>query len=149
MSHITEQTGGLRGYPNISAAAAMLDVSAATLSRRTDLARLPRGDRDIALSPREVLRLATIYRKRSLNEVAQSLLDHAEQSGGDERAGVELDVERFFEDRVPTQEDKQRVSQIARQLLPADLAERIEQVLGEQGEALPEFVPGWIQPPGS
>jgi hypothetical protein len=149
MSHITEQTDALRGYPNISAAAAMLDVSAATLSRRADLARLPRGDRDIALGPREVLRLAVIYRKRSLNEVAQSLLDHAEQSGGDERPAVELEIERFFEDRVPTHEDKQRVSELARQLLPADLAERIEKVLGEQGEALPEFVPGWIQPSGS
>jgi hypothetical protein len=148
MSNTTEQTGSLRGYPNISAAAAMLEVSVATLSRREDLARLPRGDRDIALAPREVLRLAGIYRKRSLNEVAQDLLDHAEQTAPQERASVEAEVERFFEDRVPTREEKERFRELARQLLPADLAGRVEGVLAEQGEALPEFVPGWVQPSG-
>jgi hypothetical protein len=149
MSNTTQQTGSLTGYPNISAAAAMLGVSVATISRREDLARLRRGDRDIAIAPGEVLRLAGIYRKRSLNEVAQALLDHAEDAAREDLGVVEAEVERFFEERVPTREDRERFRELARQLLPADLAGRVEEVLGEKGEALPDFVPGWVQPSGS
>jgi hypothetical protein len=147
MSNTTEQTGSLKGYPNISAAAAMLGVSVATLSRRDDLARLRRGDRDIALAPGEVLRLASIYRKRSLNDVAQGLLDHAEQTAPEELGAVEAEVERFFEERAPAREEKERFRELARQLLPADLAGRVEAILDEKGEALPDMVQGYMQPP--
>src|SRR5438874_12582321 len=72
-----DRSPSLQAYPNLTAAAEILGVSASTLSRRGDLATEHRGERDIVIAPADVLRLAVIYRKRSLNDVAQALLDHA------------------------------------------------------------------------
>jgi DNA-binding transcriptional regulator YdaS (Cro superfamily) len=149
MTNRTEQAGSLQAYPNISAAAVMLGVSPATLSRRKDVHRLPRGERDVVIAPAEVLRLATIYRKRSLNDVAQQLLDHARQSASEDANTIERDIEQFFEDRGPTPEDKERFRSQARQLLPADLASAVEAALAQEGEVLPEAVKGWQPRPQS
>lgn len=92
---------GMRGsslapYPTMSQAAKMLGVAPSTLSRRPDVVTHARGDRDTVLLPAEVLRLGRIYRKRSINEVAADLVDHAAQHG--ER--IEDEVDEFFEAEV-------------------------------------------------
>jgi hypothetical protein len=148
MSNTAEQAGSLQAYPNISAAAGMLGVSAATLSRRKDLRKLPRGERDLVIAPADVLRMAAIYRKRSLNEVAQQLLDHAERSAPNANM-IEAEIEQFFEDRAPTGEEKERFRSLARELLPADLASAVEAALAQEGDVLPEAVKGWQPRPQS
>lgn len=81
----------LRPYPTMSQAARLLGVAASTLSRRADLAVEARGDRDLVLLPAEVLRLARVYRKRSINEVAADLIDLATVSGDGGRVEREVD----------------------------------------------------------
>src|SRR2546423_14929571 len=95
-----EGEASLQVYPNLSKAAEMLGVSASTLSRRDDLAAEPRGERDRVVPATEVLRLAAIYRRRSLNDTAQSLLEFAEKASKEEATRVEQEVEAFFERRV-------------------------------------------------
>jgi hypothetical protein len=139
----------LQAHPNIRTAAQLLDVSPSTLSRRKDLAAHPRGDRDRVLSPKEVLRLAAIYRKRSLNDVAQDLIDHARQASATEAARVEEEVEEFFEQRAVSDERRDEFLALARQLLPASLYEEIEATLAERGAALPDALVGDLPLPRS
>lgn len=74
---IPDRTDVLSGYPTLNAAARMLGISPSTLCRRKDLAAEARGERDRILRAREVMRLATVYRRRSLNEVGAELLVYA------------------------------------------------------------------------
>lgn len=134
----------LQAYPNLSTAARILGISASTLSRRDDTAVESRGERDRVLAPKEVLRLAAIFRRRSLNDVAQGLLDHARGSAPEEAARIEEEIEQFFESR--TIKDSQRVEflELAQRLLPPVLAQQVEAVLREPGDDLPDVVRGWI-----
>ncbi len=133
----------LRAYPNIRAAAKMLDVAASTLSRRTDLVSEARGERDQVLPPSEVMRLAGIYRKRSLNDVAQDLIDLARESSPEEAARVEGEIESYFEAQTIGPDEREQFIESARRLLPPELFERIEEALDEQGQKLPDALFGY------
>lgn len=144
-----EQTSSLHAYPNLTAAAEMIGVSASTLSRRDDLAAESRGERDRVLRPSEVLRLAAIYRQRSLNDVAQDLIDHARTASLQEAARVEEDVESFFEGRAISDERRADFLEQARRLLPASLYAEVEATLSQRGEALPDALIGDLPVPRS
>jgi hypothetical protein len=143
MPHHPDTTESLQAHPNITAASEMLAVSASTLSRRSDLAAERRGERDIVLPPREVLRLAAIYRKRSLNDVAQALIEHAGLAGTEEQRRVEGEIEDFFGPHVDIVDEHEQLLTLARRLLPADLCEQIEAVTKERGAELPDAIQGY------
>lgn len=133
----------LEAYPNISAAAEMLGVSASTISRRPDLRADARGERDRVLTPGEVLRLCRIFRKRSINDVAQALLDHAAQFGPEAHARVEREIEGHFERHtVAAQIDELRT--LARQMLPPELATQVEASLDRPAGDMPTLVEGYL-----
>ena len=137
-----DSTSPLQAYPNIRAAAEMLGVSASTLSRREDAISERRGERDVVLAPAEVLRLGAIYRKRSLNDVAQDLIDHANEAGDVERRRVEEEVEAFFEaNSVSAQRDE--LLRLARRMLPAELYRQIEANLKREAGDPPDLIQGY------
>ncbi len=143
-SSSTDRGASLSGYPNLSEAAAILDVSTSTLSRRKDLSPLPRGERDLVLSAMEVLRLAAIYRKRALTDVAQDLLDRG-ADGGAEKQRVETEVEGFFEDRELRAEDVEGFVETARRLLPPGLFDAVEKTVRAEVEPPPAQIIGYQQ----
>lgn len=133
----------LESYPNISAAAAMLGVSASTISRRRDLRAEARGERDRVMAPGEVLRLGRVFRKRSINDVAQALLEHAEPFGQEAKARIEREIEAHFDEYpVAAQVDELRV--LARRLLPSELADQVEANLDAAVGGMPTLVEGYI-----
>jgi hypothetical protein len=137
----------LQAYPNISAAAALLGVDASTLSRRADLAIRPRGERDRVLAPLEVMRLAVIYRKRSLNDVAHDLIEHARAVDAGAVSRVEEEIQGFFEGREVRDEDLAKFLELGRRLLPASLLTEIEAVLTTKGAKLPPVIRGDVPLP--
>lgn len=148
MPHHPDSTESLQAYPNIRAAAEILRVSASTLSRRSDVASERRGERDLVLGPAEVLRLAAIYRKRSLNDVAQDLLEHAGAAGPEEQRRVEEEIEAFFEaNTISAQRDE--FLRLARRILPPELCEQIEASLGREARELPDMIQGYPPAPES
>jgi hypothetical protein len=138
----TPESGSLRAYPNIAAAAKMLGVSASTISRRADLARQTRGERDVVLAPREVLRLARIYRQRSVNEVAQDLLDHAENVDAGERPAVEAQVEEHFGEWT-SEVEREQLLWLARRLLDPETASSVEAQLGGVAGEQVSYIQGY------
>lgn len=132
----------LQAYPNISAAAALLGVDASTLSRRSDLVTHRRGERDRVLPPVEVMRLAAIYRKRSLNDVAYDLIEHARAADTAEVSRVEEHIQSFFDSRELRDEERANFLEVARRLLPASLSKEVEAVLAAKGAELPPIVRG-------
>jgi len=146
--HPDSTTQSLQAYPNIKAAADILGVSASTLSRRQDLVSEHRGERDVALRPAEVLRLAAIYRKRSLNDVAQDLLEHAHAVGAEEHVRVEEEIEAFF-DANTIAAQREQLSRLARRMLPPELCEQIEASLGQEARELPDMIQGYPPRPES
>lgn len=138
-----DHTASLQAYPNLTAAAKLLDVSASTLSRRKDLASEPRGERDIVVPVTEVLRLASIYRQRSLNDVAQDLIDHAAKTSRDAAARVEMEIEAFFENRAISDKRREDFLVLARQFLPEPLYNEVEATVSDQGATLPEVLIGY------
>lgn len=137
-----DHAASLQAYPNLRAAAEMIGVSASTLSRRKDLVAESRGDRDRAVPAIEVLRLVAIYRQRSVNDVAQDLVDHARQSSPGEAARVEEEVETFFESRTISDDRRDEFLGLARRLLPSSLYTAVEATVSERGEALPDALIG-------
>lgn len=137
-----DHTASLHAYPNLTAAAEMIGISPSTLSRRQDLVAEPRGDRDRVLRPQEVLRLAAVYRQRSLNDVAQDLVDHARTASPDEATRVEEEVETFFEGRSISDDHRAEFLDLARRLLPASLYAEVETNLSERADALPDALLG-------
>jgi hypothetical protein len=145
----TDHAASLEAYPNIRAAAALIGISASTLSRREDLLAEHRGERDRVLPAAEVLRLAAIYRKRSLNDVAQDLIDHVRAESPDEAARVEEEVEAFFEGRTISENRRDEFLLLARRLLPASLYKEVEATVTEQHTALPDALIGYPPVPKS
>jgi hypothetical protein len=137
-----DSTASLQAYPNIRAAAQMLDVSASTLSRRHDVVSERRGERDVVLAAAEVLRLATIYRKRSLNDVAEELLEHALAAGPDEQRRVEEEIEAFFEANTIAAQ-REELLRLARRMLPPELCEQIDASLAREAGDLPDMIQGY------
>lgn len=148
-SRATDRTASLEAYPNIRAAADLIGVSASTVSRRGDLLALHRGERDRVLPAAEVMRLTEIYRKRSLNDVAQDLIDHARKASPSEVARVEEEVEAFFEGLTISDDRRIEFLTLARRLLPASLYREVEAAVTEQHSALPDALIGWIPVPKS
>jgi hypothetical protein len=136
------RAASLRAYPNISTAARMLGVATSTLSRRGDLASEARGERDQVLAPAEVMRLAAVYRKNSLNDVAHDLIELARESSAEDAGRVEGEVEAFFERGAVPAERQEEFLATARLLLPAKLYSEVESSLTETDERLPSAVAG-------
>lgn len=139
---IPDSGESLRAYPNIRAAADILGVSASTLSRRADRIAAHRGERDRVLPPSEVLRLASIFRRRSINDVAQALLHHARSAAPDDVARVEEEIESFFEAHTVSDE-RNELRRLARRMLPPSLCEQIEAVLDQEAGELPDVIQGY------
>lgn len=137
-----DSTESLQAFPNIRKAAEILGVSASTLSRRHDLATERRGERDMALPPAEVLRLGAIYRKRSLNDVAQDLLELANAAGADEQRRVEEEIEAYFEANTVAAQ-REELLRLARRLLPVELCEQVEASLAREARDLPDMIQGY------
>ena len=71
---------------------------------------------------KEVLRLARIYRKRSINDVAQALIDHAAKTDPDNGGRVEKEVEEDFASHSVAGEEAELLRLAQRLLTPAALA---------------------------
>lgn len=147
MSALIERDRSLAGYPSLSAAASMIGVATSTLSRRGDLDVTDRGARDRVLAPREVLRLAAIYRKRSLNEVAGALIEYAELRAPAEAARIENEVEAFFADRVSGDSPRQGddLLEELRAHLPSELYEEVERRMQETTARIPAAITGEVE----
>lgn len=143
---VLEHTESLQAHPNITTAAAMLGISPATLSRRKDLARERRGERELALAPAEVMRLAAIYRKRSLNEVAEALVVYAAQNAPEQVEQVEEEIENFIAARREPTADRQEFLASAKQLLPGEVYELVEKTLTDGEGRRPRVVTGFTPP---
>ena len=137
-----DSTESLQAFPNIRKAAEILGGSASTLSRRHDLATERRGEHDMALPPAEVLRLGAIYRKRSLNDVAQDLLELANAAGADEQRRVEEEIEAYFEANTVAAQ-REELLRLARRLLPVELCEQVEASLAREARDLPDMIQGY------
>lgn len=137
----------LDSYPNIRAAAELLGVSASTLSRRPDLRAEGRGERDRVLRASEVLRLAGIYRRRSLNDVAAALIEVAQEASPRDAERVAQEVEAFFEERTVSYERLGEFLALAQRLLPPSLYEQVERAVKEQG--IDDALIGYLPPPTS
>jgi hypothetical protein len=142
----SDSSASLQAYPNTSEAARMLGVSPSTISRREDLNGESRGERDVVLAPGEVLRLGAIYRKRSLNDVAQALLDLAERVEPEGRPRIAAEIDGFFAERSVTSE-REELLRLAWRLLDPDAAAELEARLARQSPQLPEQIEGWRPAP--
>lgn len=128
-------------YPTMSQAAAVLGVSASTLSRRRDLACERMGERDKRVPVAEVLRLAAVYRKRSINGVAADLIRHVRERAPAHVEQVEEEVERFFEQLQAPAASAERFLAEARRALPRKLYREVERVYrGGDGRRPPALV---------
>ncbi len=146
MSVVTlERTDSLQAHPNITTAARIVGVSPATISRRDDLISERRGERDVVLAPAEVLRLALVYRKRSLNEVAEALIALAGEHGPNAARRVEDEIEQFVETHQEPSIDNDEFLATAKRLLPASLYASVEHTLnigqGERPRAIVGYKP--------
>lgn len=137
----------LKAYPNISAAAAVLGVAPSTLSRRADIRAEPRGARDRVLAVAEVLRLASIFRKRSINDVAYDLLEQARAQAPEDAATVQEEIESYFEAETVGERQREQLATLAHRLLPAELCEQIDAELERTGVRLPDVIQGYFPEP--
>ena len=132
----------LLAYPTLTETARLLGVSASTLSRREDLAHERMGERDMRIPACEVMRLAAIYRKRSLGEVAADLISRALDNTPTHVEHVQEEVERFFEEGTssPASSESTFLAE-AKRALPADLYEQVRLVyLTSKGDTIPPLI---------
>ncbi len=119
----------IEAYPSLRSAAKLIGVSAATLSRRTDLERVHAG-RERRIPAAEVVRLAAFYRRRAPSRVAAQLVEHAVSvdPGLEGVIGAEVDAALELAPIVQTgvSVDIKAFLQTARRLLPAALAEQVD-----------------------
>lgn len=130
---VMDRVDALRGYPTLSTAAKILGVSASTLSRRDDVQTESRGERDKVVRPAELLRLALVYRKRSLNEVAADLLAHARQHASDTVEGIDEEIESFVEQLEQPSAEVVQLLELAERHLPAKVVAEIRRVTAAAG----------------
>lgn len=112
-------------WPNLTEAARMIGISPATLSRDPDVNPVEAGRREKRFSPIEVLGRAALYKRRSLNEVAQELLDHAREQRPQLASAVESDIEEFFEQRPAQPTNKPAFFADLARVLPPALFEEV------------------------
>jgi hypothetical protein len=118
----------LLAYPTLTEVARLLGVSASTLSRRGDLVCERMGKRDKRITATEVMRLAALYRKRSLGEVATGLVHHAHEHAPQHEGHVREEIERFFEQREPAVVSPDQFLAEAERALPVELYEQVRRV---------------------
>jgi hypothetical protein len=109
-----------KAYPSQAAAAKMLAISEAQLSRSEHRA-LPAGARGRHYSPRTILEAAVEYRRRSLNEVAGDLIAYAAKHAPEHEDEIREDVEEFFAEQQTPEINRDKFLEEARRTLPARL----------------------------
>jgi hypothetical protein len=130
----------LLAYPTLTEAARLLGVSASTLSRRDDLVCERMGERDKLFPVGEVLRLAVVYRKRSLGEVAADLISRVQEHSPRDAEHVQEEIERFFEQgESPALSDGAFLIE-AKRALPAELYEQVRRVYETSEGSSPALV---------
>jgi hypothetical protein len=140
----------LLAYPTLTEAARLLGVSASTLSRRDDLVCERMGERDKRLAAEEVMRLAAVYRKRSLGEVAADLIGRARERSPQYVEHVAEEVERFFEQSEPATPSESEFLAEAERALPAELYEQVRRVYrSSEGARPPALVSAGRSRPGA
>lgn len=140
----------LIAYPTLTEAAGLLGVSASTLSRRSDLEFERMGERDKRLPASEVMRLAGVYRKRSLGEVAAELVGYARRHCAAHAEEVQEQIERYFEQAPASALSGAGFLAEAKRALPAALYQEVARVYRASGsEPLPALVSADGQPPGA
>ena len=97
-----------------------------TLSRREDVHTEHHGERELRIPPREVLRLADVYRRRPINAVAGELLALARRRDVTLAEDVRVEVDAYFAGRVPAQIDRSGFLAEAKRMLPRALYEQVE-----------------------
>jgi hypothetical protein len=131
----------LLAYPTLTEAGRLLGVSASTLSRRDDLVCERMGERDKRVPAGEAMRLAAIYRKRALGEVAADLIARARERSPQHAEHVQEEIERFFEQREPTAPSDGAFLAEAERVLPPELYEQVRRVYhASGGTRLPALV---------
>lgn len=123
----------LLAYPTLTETARLLEVSASTLSRRDDLACERMGERDKRVPAGEVMRLAAVYRKRALSEVAADLIARAHERSPQHAEHVQEEIERFFEQREPPGLPDGAFLAEAERGLPPELYEQVRRVYHVSG----------------
>lgn len=127
-------------YPTLTEAAGMLGVSGSTLSRRVDLRAERMGERDRRIPAAEVMRLAVVYRKRALNEVAADLIDYAHEHAPAHTGEVDEQVQRFFGVRGAPAVSGDAFLAEAKRTLPAELYAEVVRVYRSGGKRPPALV---------
>jgi len=127
----------LLAYPTLTEAGRLLGVSASTLSRRDDLACERMGERDKRVPAGEVMRLAAVYRKRALGEVAADLIARALERSPQDVEHVQEEIERFFEQREPPVLSDGAFLAEAERALPPELYEQVRRVYHAPGGTRP------------
>lgn len=130
----------LFAYPTLTEAARLLGVSASTLSRRADLVCERMGERDKRIPAGEVMRLAVVYRKRSLGEVAADLIGRAREGSPRDAEHVQEEIERFFEQSESPALPEGAFLTEAKRALPAELYEQVRLVYGASEGSSPALV---------
>lgn len=133
MAGVMDRVDALRGYPTLSAAAKMLGISTSTLSRREDLQTEARGDRDKVVRPAELMRVAVVYRKRSLNEVAADLLAHARKHAPDTVEAIDEEIESFVEQLEQPNTEVDQLLELAERHLPSKVVAEIRRATADGG----------------
>jgi hypothetical protein len=134
----------VEAYPPLRLAAKLIGVSASTLSRRTDLERIPAG-RETRIPAGEVVRLAYEYRKRRVSRVAGELVELAAQAGDEVQNLIAAEVDDALQREEPRDlqlPDAAGFVAEAHRLLPAALARQVEMTLGSR-EELGSSAVGW------
>lgn len=130
----------LLAYPTLTEAAGLLGVSASTLSRREDLLCERMGERDKRVPVGEVMRLAVVYRKRSLGEVAADLISRAQEQSPRDAEHVQEGIERFFEQSEAPVLPNSAFLVEAKRALPAELYEQVRRVYEASDGSSPALV---------
>jgi hypothetical protein len=139
----------LLAYPTLTETARLLGVSASTLSRRDDLVAERMGERDKRVPAGEAMRLAAVYRKRSLGEVAADLIARAREHSPQHTEHVQEEIERFFEQSEPPVLPDGAFLTEAERALPTELYEQVRRVYRASGMgAGVRHAEGWVDPGG-
>jgi hypothetical protein len=137
----------IEAYPSLSAASRLIGVSASTLSRRPDLRRITAG-REQRVPAGEVVRIAALYRRRRLSQVAAELAERGARGDVYEAVAREVDeaMERYAPATSSTSTDTRAFLAEARRRLPGALAAEIEMVLSGDHESV-RSTAGWSPDP--
>ena len=143
-SGASEHERPIEAYPSLRGAAKLIGVSAATLSRRTDVERV-RAGREQRIPAAEVVRLAGFYRRQAPSRVAAQLVQLAVSVDPSLEGIIGAEVDAALE-LVPVVQtgvavDIQAFLQTAGRLLPAPLAEQVEASVRNQQHG--DSATGW------